>query len=149
MPSPDTTLYMKRTFAVPRAKVFEAWTKPEVLRQWFAAGDEYIGSIAEVDLRVGGAFRIAMKHVTKGVEHTAYGTYREIVPNERLVFSFAWEEDPTKEETLITIEFRDAADGTEMNFKHDLFSTTKLRDEHGAGWALCFERMEKTLNAQR
>jgi uncharacterized protein YndB with AHSA1/START domain len=147
MASPDTTLFVKRTFAAPRVKVFEAWTKPEVLRQWFAAGDDYDGSFAEVDLRLGGSYRIAMKHRAKGIEHVAYGTYREIVPNERLVFSWSWEEDPTKEETLITIELRDAGEGTEMSFRHDLFSTTKLRDEHGHGWRLCLDRMAKTLNA--
>ena len=145
MTSPDTTLFLKRTFAVPRAKVFEAWTTPEVLQQWFAAGDEYNGSIAEVDLRVGGAYRIGMKHIAKDVEHVAYGTYREIVPNERLVFSWSWEEDQTKEETLVTIELHDTDGGTEMHFKHELFSTTKLRDEHGRGWELCFERMVKAL----
>jgi uncharacterized protein YndB with AHSA1/START domain len=146
MTLPETTLFMKHTFAATRAKMFEAWTKPEMLRHWFAAGDDYDGSHAEVDLRIGGKYRIAMKHRAKGIEHVAFGTYREIVPNERLVFSWSWEEDPTKEETLITLEFRDASEGTEMNLKHDLFSSIKLRDDHGHGWELCFDRMEKTLN---
>ena len=142
----ETTLYLKRTFAAPRKKVFEAWTKPEVISQWFAATAEHVPTTAEVDLRVGGKYRIGMKHVPKGIQHTAIGEYKEIIPNERLVFTWAWEERPDEPESLVTIEFRDAGNSTEMNFTHSRFVSKQRRDEHEGGWNGCFARMEKIFS---
>ena len=145
MPLAGTTLYLTRTFAAPRHKVFEAWTRPEVISQWFAASEEHVPSVAEVDLRVGGSYRIGMKHIAKGTEHIATGVYKEIVPDERLVFTWSWEENPNENETLITIEFRDANGSTEMHFRHERFATVKLRDDHQHGWAGCLERLARAM----
>jgi uncharacterized protein YndB with AHSA1/START domain len=91
MSIPETSLFLKRTFAAPRAKVFEAWTKPEALLNWFAVTPDHVPSVAEVDLRVGGRYRIGMKHRPTGNEHIATGVYQEVVTNERLVFTWRWE----------------------------------------------------------
>ena len=144
-PTTETTLIMKRTFTAPKSKVFEAWTKPELLKQWFIATDEHVSSLAEVDLRVGGCFRVAMKHVTKGATHTATGVYREIKAPDKLVFTWEWEGEPVNGQSLVTIEFRDAEASTEMIFKQEFLPTRKIRDDHEHGWIGCFAHMTKVL----
>ncbi|MEO8167143.1 MAG: SRPBCC domain-containing protein [bacterium] len=140
----ETTLIMKRSFAAPRQKVFDAWTNPEFLKQWFAAGDEYFTPLAEVDLRVGGTFRVAMEHKEKKIRHTAFGTYREVKAPERIVFTWAWEENK-EEETLITVQFHEVGQTTEMIFKHEAFVTPESRNQHEHGWTACFARLAESI----
>ena len=144
-PTAETTLYLKRIFAAPREKVFRVWTKPEEIRQWFAASDEYDTPIAEVDLRVGGKFRMGMKHLPKGTLHIATGVYKEIRPPEKLVFTWSWEGQPESGETVVTIEFRDQGTSTEVIFTHELFPTAALREQHMQGWNGCFDHLAKAL----
>ena len=77
----DREILIVRAFAAPRAVVFEAWTRPEHVRQWWDPGGEPLAS-CDIDLRPDGAFRF----VPRGKPPFS-GTYREIVPPERLVFS--------------------------------------------------------------
>lgn len=86
----DTTLRIKRTFAAPREKVWQAWTDPKALRRWFLPADDFSTSLVEVDLRLGGKYRIQMKS-PDGEFHTVGGVYREILPPEKLVFTWAGE----------------------------------------------------------
>ena len=144
-PSTETTLYMKRTFKASREKVFDAWTKPDMLKQWFAGSDDMVGSVAEVDLRVGGRFRMGMKHVPTGKEHIATGVYKEVRFPERLVFTWKWEEKPDDADMQITIQLTELDGMTEMHFTHELFPGKKDRDEHEHGWTGCFKNLEKAL----
>ena len=80
------SLTLKRRYNAPPAKVFAAWTEPEKLARWM--GSEQITSVrAETDLRVGGRYHIKM--ITPGDEHDVSGVYRELVPNEKIVFTWA------------------------------------------------------------
>src|SRR5437879_13909565 len=83
----DTTLQIKRTFAAPREKVFRAWTDPKALTRWFAPSDDFSTPLAEVDVRVGGKYRIQMK-APDGVLHTVIGVYREVKARAGLVYSW-------------------------------------------------------------
>jgi len=147
MPSTETTLIMKRTLAVSRERVFDAWTTPAQLKQWFFASDEYISPLAEVDLKVGGRFRMAMKHATKAKEHVATGLYREIKRPEKLVFSWEWEGEPENGQTVVTVELRDVSGATEMMFKQEFFPNKGRRDEHEGGWTGCFENLAKHVQS--
>lgn len=82
----ETTLQIKRTFAAPREKVFQAWTDPAALKRWFGPSDDFSTPVAEVDLRVGGRYRIHMKS-PDGQPHTVHGVYREVTPPAKLVFT--------------------------------------------------------------
>jgi uncharacterized protein YndB with AHSA1/START domain len=87
-PANDRELLLTRLIDAPREKLFRCWTTPELLKQWFAPAP-YTTPIAEVDLRVGGANRIVMR-APDGQEIPCPGTYLEIVPNEKLVFTDAY-----------------------------------------------------------
>ena len=140
-PTAETTLQIKRTFTAPREKVFGALTQPEALKKWCAPSDEFSVPAAEVDLRVGGKYRIAMK-APNGNLHVAIGTYREILSPRKLVFTWTWEGSDMPE-TLVTLEFHDRGASTELVLTHELFPNMEQRDKHNQGWAGCLGRLEK------
>ena len=140
--SPAPALQLKRTFKAARQRVFQAWTQPEQMNHWSAPTDDY-EITAEVDLRVGGKFRLQMKR-KDGHVSTAYGEYREVQPPEKLVYTWAWE-DGSVTGTMVTVEFRDLGNETEVVLTHERFTDTEWRDKHNAGWNGCLVRLEKYL----
>jgi uncharacterized protein YndB with AHSA1/START domain len=146
-PTTETTLFMKRTFKASREEVFNAWTKPDMLKQWFAGSDDMVGSVAEVDLRLGGMFRMGMKHLPTGKEHIATGVYKEIKFPERLVFTWKWEERPDDAEMRITVQLAEQDGLTEMHFTHEYMPNKKDRDEHEHGWTTCFKKLATVLES--
>jgi uncharacterized protein YndB with AHSA1/START domain len=82
------SLTLKRRLNASPARVFAAWTNPEKLKRWFAPGASQT-ILAESDPRVGGRYRLVAK-TPDGEEHDVSGIYREVVPNAKLVFTWAW-----------------------------------------------------------
>ncbi len=142
--SPATTLRVERTFAAPREKVFRAWTDPEELKKWFGPVG-YSTLIAEVDLRVGGQYRLGMRKLPNGEIFYLVGMYREVRPPEKLVYTWFWESQPEQGETLVTVEFLARGNSTEVMVTHELFSTDKARDDHDKGWNSCLDRLPQAL----
>lgn len=136
-------LQLRRTIPAPREKVFQAWTRPEALMRWCAPGD-MTTPFADVDLRVGGRFHIHMQG-PDGTPHRATGTYREISPPEKLVFTWAWEEKPDEEETLVTLEFRERGRATDFVLTHERFPSEDVRDRHAIGWGGCLDKLAGVL----
>ena len=139
----ETKLQIRRTFAASREKVFRAWTEPEQLKKWFAPTDEYSTPIAEVDLRVGGRYRIQMRSPEGGL-HTVRGNYREVQTLEKLVYTWDWEDNPMGE-TLVTVEFRDLDEATEIVLTHEFFPNQEAQDKHNQGWTGCLDRLAQYL----
>jgi uncharacterized protein YndB with AHSA1/START domain len=131
------TLEVRRTIRAPRQRVFDAWTKAEELKKWHAPGPLTVPT-AEVDLRVGGNYRINMR-APDGANHIVMGTYREIDPPKRLVYTWSWENRPI--DSLVTIEFHDLGDSTEVVLRHDLPSEQE-RTQHEQGWVGCLAKLE-------
>ena len=92
----DTQILIVREFDAPKQLVYEAWTRPELVRRWWS-GERGEMTVAEIDLRVGGRWRYAMV-ASEGFEVAFHGEYREIVPNERLVSTEAYEGIPDADE---------------------------------------------------
>ncbi|MEE9518624.1 MAG: SRPBCC domain-containing protein [bacterium] len=141
----EITLNLTRTYSAPRDDVFRAWTEPEALKRWFAPSDEFSTPIAEVDLRVEGAYRIGMKPPDQEDMFIVVGTYREVQPPEKLIFTWSWEQGMDVGETLVTVEFSDLGGSTEVVLTHELFPNEQARDKHNEGWSGCLERLEKIL----
>jgi len=89
----DREIVMTRVFDAPRSLVFEAFTKPDLVKQWLLGPEGWSMPVCEIDLRVGGKYRYVWRHV-KGHEMGMGGVFREIVPPERIVstekFDEAW-----------------------------------------------------------
>ncbi len=144
--SPANTLRIGRTFASPREKVFRAWTDPEALKRWFGPVG-YSTPSADVDLRVGGQYRLGMRKLPDGEIFYLTGVYREVRAPEKLVYTWYWESEPELGETLVTVEFRASGDSTEVVVTHELFTTDKALDDHDKGWNSCLDRLALACQA--
>lgn len=144
------TLQMQRHFDAPRPLVWRAWTTPEVMVLWLGPV-EWPAVSATQDLRVGGEWRACLRSPETGQDLWQGGVYREIVPNERLVFTFKWDEsheDGPPVDTLVTVQLSDAADGgTLMDFTHEGLKSEQSLTGHKHGWTSTFERLEAFLAA--
>ncbi|HAV76217.1 MAG TPA: SRPBCC domain-containing protein [Anaerolineae bacterium] len=145
---PAIYLELKRTYPVPRERVFRAWTDPAQLKKWFAVAEGFSTPIAEVDLKVGGRYRIGMQAPDSDEVMVAGGVYREISQSDRLVFTWQWE-SPSADEpvTLVTVEFHERNNATEVILKHERFTNIAQRDKHGEGWIGCMNNLERLLIA--
>jgi len=140
----EITLNLRRIFKAPRKKVFRAWTDPEELKKWWGP-EGYATPSAEVDLRVGGKYRLGMSKLPDGEIFYLSGIYREVRPPERLVYTWRWEAQPEHGETLVTVEFCEVGDSTEVVLTHERFPTEKARDDHNWGWSGCLDRLANLL----
>ncbi len=141
--SENLTLELSRVVKASRKRAFEAWTQPEALMQWFAPGPMRPQS-ATVDLRQDGEFRLAMAgpspRTGQPMNIVFTGTYRQIVANERLQFSWEVEGDPGLP-TLVTIEFKDADGGTEIALKHERIHNSDLLNRNRFGWSAMLDKL--------
>ena len=139
----EHTLEIRRTFAASRERVFDAWTRAEELRKWFAPGP-LTTAVAESDLRVGGKYRITMRG-PDGNEHTVRGVYQIIDPPRRLVYTWKWDDKPSAGESTVTVEFNEQGRSTEVVLRHEGLPSDKEVAEHTHGWNGCFEKLEKVV----
>ena len=138
------SLTIKRRLKAPPAKVYTAWTDPEKVKGWMGTA-EMRPSHVECDLRVGGRYRWVMI-APSGEEHDVRGVYREIVPNEKLVFTWAWKSTPERE-SLVTVLLKPDGDGTLLTLMHEQFFDEDARDRHNNGWNGALDKMEKFVAA--
>jgi uncharacterized protein YndB with AHSA1/START domain len=145
-PTSDRELVLTRLIDAPRAKVFRAWTDPELLKQWFAP-HPYTTPVAEVDVRPGGANFFVMRS-PDGKDLPNRGVYLEVVENERLVFTDAytkaWEPSQKPFMTVI-LTFEDEGGKTRYTarVRHWTVADREAHEQmdfHG-GWALCTDQL--------
>lgn len=138
----ESELVITRQFDAPRSLVFKAWTQPEHLVRWLGPKD-FSASAVRIDLRPGGAWSAVITSA-EGKSFGMAGIYREIAPPDRLVFTFAWDEDKA-EQMLIALTFRERDGRTEMTFRQTGFRSVESRDSHRGGWNECFDKLPATL----
>ena len=138
------SLTIKRRFNAAPAKVFQAWIDPEKMKRWMGPG-EVSTVAAECDARIGGRYRILMR-APDGQEHDVSGVYREVIANEKLVFTWTWKSAPDRE-SLITLTFKPDGDGTLMTLTHEQFFDEDARDRHQHGWNGSMEKLDRHLAA--
>lgn len=140
-------LKITRELDAPRELVWTAWTDPAHIKEWLQLGEGMTTESVSADLRAGGKFRIQQKRAD-GEFFTAAGTYLEVKPPERLVYTFDWEKDGggtefgelEGNETQVTVEFRAIGKRTELVFMHEKFASAEARDRHEGGWKAWFEK---------
>ena len=136
-------LRLERVIRADRERAFAAWTQPEFLRQWAAPEGMTIEAGGELDLRVGGRWRVVMVDPS-GTRHEAFGTYREITPPARLVYTHAWREgNGSTPETTVTVEFLAVAGGTRVVLTQEGFASPQSRDGHVQGWSSSLDQLQR------
>jgi uncharacterized protein YndB with AHSA1/START domain len=98
---------------------------------------------AELDARPGGRYAIAFK-TENGEEHHVSGVYRQVVPNEKLLFTWAWRSTPERE-SLVTILIKPDGAGSLLTLIHEQLFDEEARDRHKHGWTGCLDKLERYL----
>jgi uncharacterized protein YndB with AHSA1/START domain len=138
------SVQVRRTIRAPRKRVFDAWTKTEELKRWHAPGALTV-SFAEVDLRVGGGYRIHMLS-PDGKEHRVSGVFREVDPPKKVVYSWGWDGDHPVKDSTVTVEFHERGDVTEVVLTHDGITHEGERGGHEQGWTSILEKFAATYD---
>lgn len=138
-------LLIRRRLAAPRDLVFRCWTEPERLARW-CCPKGFTMPFSEGDIRPGGSFRTCMR-APDGTDYWLGGTYKEIVPPEKLVFAHRWLNDKgqAEHETVVTIVLEDAGGHTELTLHQAFFLSEASRDGHRDGWEETLDNLAEYL----
>ena len=142
----ETTLVLTRTFDAAPAAVFDAWIGREEWAAWI--GPEGIEcEVPELDACVGGRYRISMRMSTGEVIPVA-GVFKVIDRPHRLVFTWGWDGDPSRE-SLITLTFRGVGTKTEFMLVQEGLGSMANRDGHEKGWTSALHKLARHLASSR
>jgi uncharacterized protein YndB with AHSA1/START domain len=147
----DREIVMTRVFDAPRSLVFDAFTKPELVRQWLLGPPGWSMPVCEIDLRVGGSYRYVWRHAN-GNEMGMGGIYREIVPPERIVATEKFEEPWYPGEALGTFVLVEQAGKTTLT-QTVLYASRDARDlvmksPMEGGVTISYQRLAELLASQ-
>ena len=123
----DREIAMTRVFDAPRTMVFDAWTKPELLKRWLGVRNGWTMAVCEIDLRVGGEYRWVWRKDDDGIEMGMRGVYREIVRPERIVCTEVFDDKWYEGEAVDTVVFVEK-DGKTTLTETVLYDTKEARD---------------------
>jgi uncharacterized protein YndB with AHSA1/START domain len=138
--SDELTLHLERLLPVPRPIVFRNHAEPDLLARWWGPAGFSAPSI-ELDLRVGGRYRIAMQP-PDGVLFYLSGAFLEVDAPTRLAYTFRWEDpDPDDRETTVTFSLRDLDESTELTVDQGVFATEGRLALHTQGWTESLNRL--------
>lgn len=145
--SGPASLTFKRRISAPPDEVFEAWTQPDVMRQWLAPGENEVIEVT-TDVCVGGRFRIR-SIAPDGTLHTIDGSYRELEPGHRIVMTWGYSgpvELLCEMETLLEIDLAATDNGeTAMTLTQTRIATPEAAEAYGDGWPTCFAKLERSI----
>jgi uncharacterized protein YndB with AHSA1/START domain len=143
----DRTLVIVRRLPATPKEVFTAWTDERQLVRWLGPKTMTVPS-AKSEPREGGGYRITMRS-TDGKQFIVSGQYCEFRPAQRLVMTWAWEEEgghgPV---TCVTVELKPSGKSTDMRFHHALFADKDARASHRSGWLEIFDKLAAQLRAK-
>jgi uncharacterized protein YndB with AHSA1/START domain len=139
-----TELTISRVIRAPREKVFSAWTTPELLTQWWGPGLVTCPE-AHVDLREGGAYRLANLEADGSIVWIS-GRFERVRAPEELVYTWNVSIIP-HEATLVRVRFQVHPDGTELVLTHERFAVEAVRDMHLQGWNGCLDKLAVFMTA--
>jgi uncharacterized protein YndB with AHSA1/START domain/tRNA A-37 threonylcarbamoyl transferase component Bud32 len=145
--TPESTIRLTKTIPAPVEKVFAAWTDPALMVGWYAPTDDYTTPVAEVDLRVGGTYRVGMKPNDRADVALVSGQYCRVAAPSLLSFTWAWAHDAAAPDTQVTLEFHPNEDATDLVLTHERFRDQELRKRHNEGWTGCLERLARKLSS--
>ena len=148
----DRELAMTRVFDAPRSMVFDAWTKPELLKRWLGVFGSWTFAVCEVDLRVGGKYRFVWRG-KDGNEMAMGGVYREIVRPERIVCTEKFDDPWYEGDAIDTTTFVERAGKTTMTTTV-LYGSKEIRDAvlktpMESGVAKSYDKLAEVLASMR
>jgi uncharacterized protein YndB with AHSA1/START domain len=135
------SLTIQRRLNAAPARVYAAWTEAEKIARWFGPSVVEQDTVrARMDVRVGGTFQVSFK-TDDGQYHQVGGIYREVIPNKKLVFSWAWHTTPERE-SLVTVTIKAEGDRTLLTLLHEQLFDEAARTSHTRGWTGSIDKLE-------
>jgi uncharacterized protein YndB with AHSA1/START domain len=138
------TLVVRKTIRATPERLFDAWTQPAQLRQWWGPQDVACTD-AQIDLRVGGLYRIANRFPDGRIVWIT-GQFELIEPPDRLVYT--WSVEPQTVRERVTVRFERRGDGTDLVVVHERIADEPTRDVHEQGWRECLEGLAEFASDQ-
>jgi uncharacterized protein YndB with AHSA1/START domain len=127
----DREMVVTRTFDAPVHIVFEAWSKPELFKLWWVPKSAGMSLVScDMDIRTGGTYRLVFRHPAFDQPMAFFGTYKEVTPNKRLV----WTNEESDQGAVTTVSFEENAGKTVVTL-HEIYPTSAALDEALAGSA--------------
>ena len=146
----ERELVVTRTFNGPAHIVFDAWTKPELIKRWWVAKSFGASFLAcEADVRTGGTYRFVFGHPSAEQPMAFFGRYLEVIPNSRLV----WTNDEGGEDGSVTTVTFEERGGETLVVIHELYPSKNALDETMATGSISwsgeqFDQLDQLLDAQ-
>ena len=146
--STGPVIQLSMKFRAPRAKVWQCWTEPALLKKWFFVEEGYENTAAEIELKPLGKYRLGMSRCAAGTdEQTVFtGFFHEIQPPQQLSYTWRTEGRPSYW-TLVTARFVDDGAGSVVELVHGVFENDEDRALHEVGWTGCVTQLGKLLEA--
>lgn len=136
----DQAVIIERRLKAPIERVFDAWTRAEFLKEWFAPMDSRVEE-ACADSRPGGQFRFAM--VDAEDRFVVYGEYQRVEAPNLVEFTWQWEESSNeKGVSLVTVELTPQGTETDLKLIHTKLSSAKSQELHTHGWTSVLNRLK-------
>lgn len=135
------SLTIQRRLNAKPDRVYAAWTEPEKIARWFGPSVVEQDTVkAKMDVRAGGSFEVSFT-TDDGEYHQVSGVYREVVPNKKLVFSWAWHSMPERE-SLVTVTIKAEASHTLLTLLHEQLFDEAAKTGHTRGWTGSIDKLE-------
>jgi uncharacterized protein YndB with AHSA1/START domain len=140
----DFTLQLHHTYPVKRERVFSAWVNPEELKNWWGP-EGFTTTIHEMNVDVNGNYKFNM-HAPNGETYVLAGQYLEIVQNEKLVFTWKWENGHNDFPiTKVTVDFVEKDHSTEVNVTHTNLPSEEEAKNHNNGWTSSLDHFKNYI----
>ena len=141
------SLHLERVLPAPPDVVFRMYAEPELLAQWWGP-EGFTSPTIELDLRVGGRYRIAMQP-PEGESFVLAGEFRAVNPPTRLVYTFRWEPpDIDDRETVVVFSLRDQGGSTVLTVDQQPFATDARLALHEQGWSESLDRLQRLFTGR-
>ncbi len=129
----------ERSLNAPVEHVYKVLTEATHISKWYGPSDEFDVTVHTWEARVGGDYRVALK-TPAGETHIVIGEFRELVPNEKVAYTWNWEGQPPMD-TLVTFTIRPEGGQTALTLTHEGFPADDVRAQHEQGWTGSLERL--------
>jgi uncharacterized protein YndB with AHSA1/START domain len=148
-PRGEREIVMTRAFDAAKQLVYDAWTKPELVKRWLTGPDGWTMPVCEIDLRVGGAYRYEWKKESHGAAMGMGGTYQEIVPGERIVATERFDDPWYPGDAVVTTTWEERGGKTTVTTVVQ-YASKEARDgvlasPMESGVAAGYDRLERLL----
>lgn len=137
------TLVVKKVINASCDRVFNAWSKPDIMGQWLKPNSTW-HTVTTADFKIGGSYKHDMVD-QEGKAYTHIGEYKEIVPHKKIVFTW---NSLAVSNTLVTVEFKDLGEKTEVTLTHSQFTDEDQKNRHNEGWKECMNNLESVMSEQ-